>query len=118
MKRPHARWAGRAQEALELRWEPPDFDGGASLSGYRLDMAQVGSILEDAVESASTNGKVSAAMTGQMATISVVRDRSQGSTVAGHTIGRQRDLDSSRAAIVNRVAIDRGLMGGGGWRTS
>jgi hypothetical protein len=51
----------RAQDALELRWDPPDFDGGASVSGYRLDMAQVGSILEDAGDTASTNGKVRAA---------------------------------------------------------
>ena len=51
----------RAQEALELRWEPPDFDGGAAIATYRLDMAQVGSILEDTGHEALTNGKVGVA---------------------------------------------------------
>ncbi len=43
---------------LELRWDPPDFDGGAPIAGYRLDMAQVGSVLEDGGDGTSTNGTV------------------------------------------------------------
>ena len=43
---------------MELRWEPPDFDGGAPVAGYRLDMVQVGSVLEDAADGTSSNGKV------------------------------------------------------------
>jgi len=48
----------RSQQVLELRWDPPDFDGGAPIAGYRLDMAQVGSVLEDGPDGASINGKV------------------------------------------------------------
>lgn len=43
---------------MELRWDPPDFDGGAPIAGYRLDMAHVGSVLEDGADGALINGKV------------------------------------------------------------